>query len=292
MKRAQQSFGLNGLVLGISLLAHLSASPARADAGPKPVNDVVVHVTYLGKPLSDSHFEATLLELVGPTSVRGGGRTRSTMDLAKMPLSEADGRQWKAALYEWGGQGKNGEVRFQGFHPPDRREPGGGWPPRHVRLVIYLPSEEKLFLTDVAETRPYLTFLKADLQPDGTGSLRTSWESLGQRMGLPYALGLTLLVELAVVIAYGRYQGIALTRLLVLCVVVNVISLPVVWFVTVACYSEFGELRGFGCLLLAELGATAFEGLAYSWVGRLGIRGGFGVALMANVASMAVGLLA
>jgi hypothetical protein len=151
-----------------------------------------------------------------------------------------------------------------------------------------------VFLTDVAETRPYLTLLKADLHPDGTGLLTATWESLWQRLGLSYGLGLTLLVELSIVVAYGRYKGAPLKRLLELLalgMIVNFLSLPVVWFVRLESYSKFGQLRGFGCLLLGEVGATVFEGLAYAWPGRLGLRSGLRLSLLANSASLVMGLI-
>jgi hypothetical protein len=123
-------------------------------------------------------------------------------------------------------------------------------------MAVYLPSEQKWFLTETAETRPYLTLLKSDLQPDGTGSLSASWESLWQRLDLPIALGMTLLVELSIVITYGRYKGLRFARLLLIVligIVVNVISLPV--------------------------------------LGRLGLRAGLGISLLANGTSMVLGLI-
>jgi hypothetical protein len=275
------------LVVFVHLM--LSASLSRADAAPKPQNDVVVYVTYEGRRPADHHFRAALLELVA-LSDRRGGRTRNTMDLAKLPLTEADGRRWMPAHYEWGGDGANGQVRFQGFHPPDRSDPGGGWPPKYVRLAVYLPSQGT-FLTDVTETRPYLTFLKADLRVDGTGSLLPSWESLWQRLAPLYALAITLFIELSIIVAYGWYRRIPLARLVIVGVIVNVISLPVVWFVTLESYSELGRFWGFGCLLLAELVAALFEGLAYAWLGRLGPRAGLCVSFVANAVSMLLGLL-
>jgi hypothetical protein len=44
-------------------------------------------------------------------------------------------------------------------------------------------------------------------------------------------------------------------------------------------------------LLLAEAGATVFEGLAYAWLGRLGFYSGLGLSLLANTASMITGLI-
>jgi hypothetical protein len=273
MKRPVQPVWLLQVIACV--LAQLSVSPVRGDAGPKPKNDVVVSVTYQGRPLADANFKATLMEIA---------------ETARRPLTDADGRQWARANYQWGGDGRNGQVRFDGFSPRQRMDPGGAWPPKQVRLVIDLPSKGS-FVTDVAETRPYLTLLRADLHPDGTGSLTRDLESLWQRLDMPYALGLTLLVELSIVAAYGRYKRAPHKRLLVLCVIVNVLSLPVVWFVTLECYSELGQWRGFGCLVLAELGAAVFEGLAYAWLGRLGLRSGLWLSLLANSASLLMGLI-
>jgi hypothetical protein len=277
------------------MFVHLIFYPAlaRADAAPKLRNEVVVFVTYQGRPLADVHFDAMLLALVNTSEIHHSRSRRTPPELAKLSLTETDGRHWTPASYEWGGAGKNGQVRFEGFSPPDRLAPGDAWPPKNVRLLIDLPSEGR-FLTDAGETRPYLTLLKADLRPDGTGSLSATWESLWQRLDLSYALGLTLLVELGVVIAYGWHKRVSVRRLLnllALGVMVNVVSLPVVWFVTLESYSQFGQLRGLVCLLLAEMGATIFEGLAYAWLGRLGLSSGLWLSLLANAASMFMGLI-
>jgi hypothetical protein len=286
-------------------LAHFILSPclARADAVPKPENDVVVSVTYQGKPLADVQFKAVLLKLVAPSELRGPAghgaeqlarrerQVNTTSEWATLPLTEVNGWHWTFANV---GDGHNGQVRFHGFWLPGNRDPS--WPdrpPQQVRLAVYLPSERRWFLTEVAETRPYLTFLRSDLRPDGTGSLIAAWESLWQRVDLPIALGLTLLVELSIVLGFGLHKHILpikLALLLLIGIVVNVVSLPVVWFVTLKSYSELGRLIGFGCFLLAELGATVFEGLAYAWPGRLGLRAGLGISLLANSASMVLGL--
>jgi hypothetical protein len=111
---------------------------------------------------------------------------------------------------------------------------------------------------------------------------------------LHYALGVTLLVELSVIAAYSRYKRIPTRKvlnLLALAAMINLLSLPVVWYVTLESYSEFGELSGFCSLLLAEVGATIFEGLAYAWIGGLGLRSGLGLSFLANTASLVMGLI-
>jgi hypothetical protein len=92
----------------MGLLTHLILSTclARADAVPKPENDVVVSVTYQGKPLADVQFKAVLLQLVAPPELRGPTRhgaeqlarrerqVSATSEWATLPLTEANGWRW------------------------------------------------------------------------------------------------------------------------------------------------------------------------------------------------------
>jgi hypothetical protein len=72
MKRSLQPAWPLHLMAWVLAQSVLPLSLARGEAAPKPKNDVVVSVTYQEEPLADAHFEATLLELVGP----GGRRQR------------------------------------------------------------------------------------------------------------------------------------------------------------------------------------------------------------------------
>jgi hypothetical protein len=267
------------------------AAPVHADMGPKPDDRLHFFVTYAGEPLPDTEFVATVLRFYPLGSTRRSGPSGAAVPgLTDLPLSAPDG-QW-ARTSHWGGQGAHGHVEFYGFFE-------GGGVPDQIRLAVYLPSQAKVFLSDVAETHPLLRTYQVDLQPDGTATLRldrtgafaVDWLAGLWRLGMWLALGLTLLIEGTVVAIFARRYKRPLARLFWCCLGVNLLTLPVVWAVTVTGFFFLGPWRGFVVLAIAELAAVLFEGLVYATLGRLGWAKGLRLALLANAASLGLGII-
>jgi len=259
--------------------------------GPKPDDRLFFSVTYAGGPLPDAQFTATVLrfEPLGSTQ-KSGPRGASVPGLADLDLSAPGGR-WGNTRH-WGGEGAHGHVEFNGFFE-------GGGVPEEIRVAVYLPSQGKVFVSEVAETHPLLRTYHVDLQPDGTATLRldrtgafaVDWLAGLWRLGMWLALGLTLLIEGTVVAIFARRYKQPVARLLWCCLGVNVLTLPMVWAVTVTGFFFLGPRWGFVVLAIAEVAALRFPGLVYATLGRLGWAKGFRLSLLANAASLGFGIV-
>jgi hypothetical protein len=291
LRRCHFRFAVSALLLLGAPLASV-----RGDGGPS-LEDPRIRIRVLrgGKPLSAS-VQFVLLVPQGqgaPTEWRGPQHAEAPMRkaLQERSLPDANGGSWGPALARGTAREDLGGVLFNSFR--------FGFPAR-VRLAVYFPDEDRLFITNEAATRHYITDLTADLSEDGGGTLVDSTRGslavvlgvLGENVsGMGIALLLTVVLELAVLaacVAIARQWG-KIRRLALLCALGNLITLPVVWFLAIYGKVEFDMNRALVVFVCAELAAVCFEGLLYAKAG--GVR--FGPALLwsflANVASFLVG---
>lgn len=104
------------------MLLALSATPLKADVGPKIGGYVVVTVTVEGEPLEEKDAVGTLLSLSPKFSDHP----------QHVPmLDDPSGGKWMQAGNLWGGKNENGKFRFHGFMPV-------GDIPDQVRVAVYL----------------------------------------------------------------------------------------------------------------------------------------------------------
>jgi len=107
-----------------------------------------------------------------------------------------------------------------------------------------------------------------------------------------WALGLTLLLELPLVLVWSFVARLSFKRMLWAGLIGNLISLPLVWFVTVGCEFEFGlswtSLTFFG---LAEAAAVLFEGSLYIRLGGAPKIPAYIFSFGANALTMCTGVL-
>ncbi len=278
--------------LGLALAAVLFVpAPSRADFGPKPDDGRYFTVTREGRPLP--RFTAALVCQSGKLKDRPDNRGVAVPGLARLLPPDSTGLGWTYADYKWGGEGADSSVKFHGFY--------GNVPPGRIRLVVYLPDEDKLFLSNEADTHPFLNRYRADLSEDGTATLTRvetgRWLAdallgLSQR-GILVALAVTVAVELGVVclaaVVLGRRQW--LRRAAGLSVTLNVLTLPAVWVVSLVAFFLAGLWFGLLVLAALELVVTLAEGVVYATLGGLGWARGLGTALLANAASGSLGLV-
>ena len=269
------------------------SSDANADIGPKPNDRQYMTVKLDGQSLQDTYFLAAMLS--EETKLReqplNMGKAVPGLNAALRAKRSTD--NWSYANYLWGGAGKNGEVDFGGF--------AYGGVPKRFRIAIYLPSQDKIFITDAAETHPLLHRFLVDLTSNGTGTLVR--DQTGQwladrlvglaRHGMFRALAITLVVEWLVVglmiLVLKKRQ--LLIRMMVTCLCVNLATLPVLWVVCLVAFWMFGLWTGFLILIWLELIVFILEGSTYATIGRLNWKWGLTVSLLANIASIAVGII-
>jgi len=115
-------------------------------------------------------------------------------------------------------------------------------------------------------------------------------ENLGTVPGIVRGIVVTLVVELAIVIYFCRRNRWSLARFLVAGVVGNLLSLPGVWILSTVGFFLLAWI-GFAVFVLAEFGAAVFESVFYMWIGREPFRRCLRLALVANVATMTLGIV-
>jgi hypothetical protein len=288
-------FARGCLVAGWLLLGG-PLSSVRADIGPRLEEPRIrIRVLRAGEPLSASAQFVLLAPSKGKEKPQWKGiqRVEEPMKKALEPrsLPDSEGGYWGPAFcHNRTPSGFNG-VQFNYFR--------AGYPPR-VRLAVYLPSDNKLFITEEAHTGHYITDLKADLAEDGSGTLVDSSPGmlgtvlgiLGENLGaLGQALLLTIVIELAVLALCARIarQWDRMGRLVGLCVLGNLLTVPAVWFGWVYATVELDVNRALLVYLFAELAAVTFEGWLYAKV--CGLRPGPALlwSFLANAASVLFG---
>jgi hypothetical protein len=204
------------------------------------------------------------------------------------PWVDSYGR-WGYAVQSGDSTGSVGRAWFGNFYQGV---------PSEVRLAVYLPSRQKLFVTEPAKTHPFLRTYRADLHADGTGTLQLNERGHAvadafvglERMGFVGAVLLTLVLE-GIVVAVMSRRHPRPGRMLLVCLVANLITLPVLWVVTVLGFWTYDFYWG-GLLifLAAEAAAALVESLAYVWPGRSPWRPALRIGLLANALSMCAGL--
>lgn len=266
---------LNSVSIVTLLILTSAATPALADVGPKIGGFVVVTVTVDGQPLEEKDAVGTLLSLSPKFSDHP----------QHVPvLDDPSGGKWMQAGNLWGGKNENGTFRFHGFMPV-------GGIPDQVRVAVYIPSHDKVFVTDISPTRPHLVRMTADLHADGTGTLKLDWPSLWQELPFWQALGVTLFVELLVVFLFCRKKNVAIARPLRVVIWVNFLTLPVVWLFLIGSQLTLGTLTGVAAFVVVELLAVLFEGGMYRWRGKMEWKSAMTVSLIANGMSALLGLV-
>jgi hypothetical protein len=267
------------VLLGLTALLAVVGQPVAADMGPKPHMDI--HVTYEGGPVPDAAFQARVLTCAAGDEVPYQ-KGQPLPGLEQVELQDPAGCRWQEPDYPvWGGDCTDGRCWFSYRLPP------------RFRLAVYLPSQDRLFVTDAAERRGIYDSFVADLSPDGTGRLRpaTGLARAWTVQGIAAALPLTLAVETAAILLFAQRRRQPCRRLLLTGLVANLLTLPGVWAVAGLAAMLGGPQAGLVALGLLELGAWEVEGAAYATFGRLSLGAALLLSVIANAASLGLGLL-
>jgi hypothetical protein len=275
-----------------AVLLALTAGPARADGGPNlfrwrgPVKVVRIRVTFQGEPLTEKPTAALLSWRDGESALGDPHEGTGVPGLDRVPLGGPGGghwRYWNGKVPSWAGD----DLTFQlGRYGPGR--------PERVRLAVYLPSRQNVFVTEAAPLRHDRSdnFFIADLAPNGTGTLERQdagrWRVLLEKgFGLEFVVAfcVTLVSELAFLFLWCWFARLPRARFLLLGLVANVLSVPVLWLLVL-----WGLEGGNPWVMLAagEVGVVLFEGLLYARFGPLPRGKGLLLSALANLASFAV----
>lgn len=280
------------LVLGCLLLLPPSA---RADAGPpdpSPPRSFTFHVTRNGEPLAGKACQVVFLttgRLYGPKDWQKEPPTW----LPKEALYDAEGAKWRLAGRGGAEIEADGTVTFT-----ERRGASGESLSGPFRLAVYLPDEDKAFLSPTTEARsPSRNFYHADLGDSGITLMSYSPLSLAfwkvYLLPVLVATGATLLLHLCVAMTWVAIFGTPpkpYGRVAVVCLLGNLIVAPLLLGVSLGLRMELPRYEGsLGIFFGLQVLAIVIHSLAYSTVGKLSVRGAAGLALTANLAGLGFG---
>jgi hypothetical protein len=257
-----------------------------ADMGPKPTVDI--YVTYNNQKITDSIFYAKMLACVDEKSLlQSIGNIK--IEIPQLNISQFDSIKncyWYPAQLAWGGEYKDSICNFDYF------------PPEDFKLAFYIPSLNKIFISNEATRNNFHSTFNANLSPDGTVELKETTSFLvsdasKQMKDFILALILTLVVELSTALIYINWNEINRKRylkkqkgIMLSIFLANFISLPIVWFVF--------PLIGFNTLItifLAEIFAIIFEGIFIYSINKkiFQIKNALILSMIMNIASLFIG---
>lgn len=280
--------------IGFVIVLIVIGAEAHADFGPKLVQMIRIDVRLEGEPVSN---KATGV-LLAPASEGGFAPLNAAKEASGLdiPYKDETGRNWNYAAYLWGGKFENGTVNFKGFEYDN-----GGMPSR-VRLAVYDSESEKLYVTEIARPGALLCLMQADLDSDGTGTLKVLAIPFWRRFDFWKALLITIVVECLIVGRIGHQvrqskqqhqenRKSSLGKLIILCVLVNIFTLPLVWFFGGHYLFTLGRTWGIAAFLGFEVAAFLIEGTTYWRSGKLSPVRAYQAAFIANGVSFALGFV-
>ena len=247
-----------------------------------------------GKPIGDEAI-GVLLVPAKEGEAAPGNAAREAPGLL-IPYVDDVGREWSYGGYLWGGSFRGGAVDFHGFVL------GAGGMPSQVRLAVILPGSEKQFVTNAVQPSVHYAIFDAELSTNGRAVLRSVPTPLWGRLDFFKALMITLLIECILVRAIAM-RGTVKSRfaennrkvgtawIVAVCVIVNILSLPVLWIVTGHYLFILGFTYGVLIFVFLEVVILLAEGAAYGLMTRLSWRTAFRAALSANVTTCLLGFV-
>ncbi len=276
----------NGFVLFIFvlLLISFSSHPVLCDLGPKP--SVNFYVTLNGEDIPDTIFYAKILScqiykeiIIGGRKIVQASDTTPKDLIPQLNVSIYDPEKncsWKPSGLAWGGKCRNGKCHFN-YMIPSR-----------FRLAVYLPSEDKVYISDEIKRRNFRSTFKADLLPNGSITVKEitpffQRDSVKEAMMFLFALVITLVLELFIALLYVVYTRTT-RKILGSVFIANIISLPVVWLIITS--SEKGLF-----IIIGEVFAVVFESFFIYFLNKeiLTLRKAFLLSMLMNLTSFIVG---
>ena len=225
------------------LASILLLSGVKADIGPKPEVDIQIDVQ--GEPVQDQVFYARMLECnERELNLSDYAAPLEIEELDSISIFDANkGCTWQIARLAWGGECRFSECSF--------------WymPPREFRLAVYLPSEERTYISGDAERINFYSTFKASLESDGTISIKETTPPFNTDAGrtLMVDLIITVIIELAIGSIYVVRKAFS-RKVLLYILIANLISIPIVHLLLPMVFTEF-----FSLLLISELFAIFLE---------------------------------
>lgn len=241
-----------------------------ADIGPKP--SVNIDVLYNGNKISDASFSAKMLDCVDEDiGYREAGL------ISQLNISEYDSVNncyWIPAYLAWGGDCRDSKCYF------------GYFPPSEFKFAVYVPSLDKVFITNEISRTSFDSSYEATLNSDGSANIYET-TSLVKKYDISLfikALIITLIIELLVALIYLSRTKLP-KKILISVLVGSLITLPIVWFI-------FPMIKIISLvILLSGIFAIVFEAYFIHYLNKQAItlKKSFVLSIMINLASLIIG---
>ncbi len=261
------------LILAI-LLFSLVPSLVSADMGQRPL--AKIHVTLNGQNVPDATFNAKML-----TCQNEENRFPARDVIPQLNISEYDSTNncyWKPAELVERGYCQNGNCYISSTFLPSE-----------FRLAVYLPSQDKTYLSVEVARENFRSTFEADLLFDGSITIQETTpfiQSDSAENIIPFliALILTLVLELIVALIYLSSTKIS-KKVLISVLIANVISLPIVWVIF-----SLLKIMSF-VILLGEIFVFVFEGYFIHLPNKdvLPLKKSFVLSIFMNLTSLIIG---
>jgi hypothetical protein len=261
--------------------------------GPKfgPSGTITIRVTFRGqRPGGD--YQTALLGPDSPTGLHEKYGAKPIPGLRELLAREPDSGTWDYCGYtERQRESARDQLTFWRVASQRTLEF-----PRRIRLALYFPDDNSLYLTDPVQTsrRDNNTF-EAVIEADGTATLQPlteiSWVEEYYVLKMLAALIGTLVIELAVALIWvGATKRRASARRVVLVALAgNLVTVPAVWTTSLMGKTHFDFQTAVVIYSVAEVGAFLVEGGLYAWLGRFPAWNAFLLSFTANCASFLCG---
>lgn len=240
-----------------------------ADIGPKPSVDINIY--YDSSKISDASFSAKMLSCVGEDY------PENNEVIPQLNISEYDSSKdcyWKPAFMAWGGDCSDSRCHF------------GYMLPSEFKLAVYVPSLNKVFVTNEVSRENFDSTYKVELYQSGATKISetTSFMKKDSILSFIKALIITLVIELIVAFIFILVTKLP-KRILISFLIANLISLPIVWFI----FPLIGAIVL--VIALSEIFAVIFEALFVYYTNKnsITLAKSFVLCLLANIASLIIG---
>ncbi len=253
---------------------------ALADAGPKP--SMRINLLHAGQPVDGSAFEFRLL--VCDANASANGDPKGTLPgLELLDLSDPSGCTWQVPAYPIWFSNEADAVSVNGYLPTT------------FRLAAYSAADGQLWLSNSAKREGMYASFTVNLLDDGSALLEPMQGNIFQKSwkieAIIAALGLSLLLETALAVGYAQWRRRPRRPFVLVSVVGNIITLPIVWLLAGFGYMFGGPSAGLVLLAVGEVCAVFFEALLYKLVAKERFGWALLLSLVANAVSYTVGLL-
>jgi hypothetical protein len=241
-----------------------------ADSGPKPSVDI--DVLYNRNKISDASFSAKMLDCINED------RKYLPKDLIpQLNISEYDSTNncyWTPAFLAWGGDCRDSKCHF------------GYMPPSEFKLAVYIPSLDKVFISNKISRTNFNSNYEAILNSDGSAKISETTPLVRKDNVSSFikALIITLIIELLVALVYVSRTKLS-KKILISVLVGSLITLPIVWFI-------FPLIKIIPLvILLSEIFAIVFEAYFIYYLNKQAItlKKSFVLSTIMNLASLIIG---